>query len=173
MEIAENDTYHGVYIGQHKIGKKNPECDGYRGSGIQWKKHILSNHIPVTKTILRLCDNIEEANYWEQFYIGQAIQSGEYLWNVSKGGGAHEWDRIYTEEEIKAHNKERFNRWYESNKEHHKEHGRQYREHNKERVDLVKKRYKEEHKDFYVEYHKQYYENNKEKLSAANALPRK
>lgn len=165
MEILDNNKYSGIYIGQHKIGKKEPICDGYNGSGSKWREHVLKNHIPVKKTILMLCDNINESNFWERYFIEQAEQSDEFLWNVKKGGDNHESDRIYTEEEIKAHNKERFQRWYKDNKERFIEHQRQYRKANKERLDIKKKQYEEEHKEFYKEYHKRYYQENKETIS--------
>ena len=165
MDICENDLYHGAYIGQHKIGSKDPSCDGYKGSGCRWKREILSNHIPVTKTILRLCDDVREANFWEVFYINQAKQSGEYLWNVAKGGGGHDHDKIYTEEELKLHNKVRCERWYEANKERHAEYGRQYWKNNKDRLCAAKRKHQEEHKEFYAEYHKQYYKDHIDELS--------
>lgn len=165
MDIVDNDIYHGAYIGQHKIGKKDPTCDNYKGSGSQWKKYILSNHIPVKKTILRICEDIDETNYWEHYYVEQALQSGEYLWNVVKGGGGHECDRVYTEEELRMHNKERSRRWYEANKERHAEYGRQYRKRNKERCYATKKRYEEKRKDFCKEYIKEYHIKNKERIA--------
>lgn len=165
MEIAENNQYHGIYIGQHKMGAKAPIFDGYKGSGCKWRKYILGNHIPVTKTVLLICDSIEEANYWEEYYINQAKEAGEYLWNVAKGGGGHEADHKLTMEELKAHNAERCRLWYEANKERHAEYGRQYRRNNKERCDAVKRKYAEEHREEYKEYHKQYYLDNKEKFS--------
>lgn len=165
MDIVENDTYHGSYIGQHKIGKKDPSCDGYKGSGCRWKREILSKHIPVKKAILKICEDIKETNYWEQYYIEEALQDGVYLWNVVKGGGGHEHGKVYTEEELRMHNKERFDRWYQANKEYHAEYGRRYRKANKERVRAAKKRYEAERKEFYDEYYKQYYEKNKERLS--------
>lgn len=165
MDVCENEYYYGAYIGQHKIGKKDPSCDGYKGSGIKWKKNILSNHIPVKKTILRICEDIYETNYWERYYIEQALQSGEYLWNVMKGGNGHEGGKLYTEEEIRLHNKERFRRWYEANKERHAEYGRQYRERNRERWYAAKKRYEESRKEFFEQYQKEYYLKNKERLN--------
>lgn len=165
MDILENDIYYGAYIGQHKIGTKDPSCDGYKGSGSRWKRCILKNNIPVSKTILRLCDNVEESNYWEYYYIEQAGLLGIFLWNIAKGGGNHESDRTYTDEEIKAHNKERFQRWYESNKEHMQEYRRNYYEKNKEQLRAHKKQYKEEHKEYYKEYYRQYYLENKDKMS--------
>jgi hypothetical protein len=165
MEIVDSDLYYGVYIGQHKIGKKDPSCDGYNGSGSKWKKYILSNHVPVKKTILRLCEDIEETNYWEQYYIEEAIQSGVFLWNVVKGGGGHESDRIYTTVEIKAHDKARFQKWYEENKEHLKEYRKQYWEKNKEWMAPKKKQYSESHKELNSVYIRQYYKDNKEAIT--------
>ena len=63
MEIVDCDTHHGIYIGQHKIGSKDPSCDGYKGSGSKWKREVLSKHISVEKTILRVCDDVKEANF--------------------------------------------------------------------------------------------------------------
>lgn len=165
MEIVDCDTHHGIYIGQHKIGSKEPSCDGYKGSGCKWKREILSKHIPVKKTILRVCDGIEETNFWERYYVEQAIQNGEFLWNVVRGGGGHDHERVYTDEEIKLHNKERCGRWYKANKEHHAEYGRQYRKNNWERFCATKKKYAEEHREYLREYHRQYYQNNKELFS--------
>lgn len=168
MEILENDVYFGSYIGQHKMEKKNPSCDGYKGSGSNWKKYILSNHIPVKKTILRICDDIEETNYWEAYYISQAIESGEFLWNIMKGGGGHESDRVYSIEELKAHDKERFKRWYENNQEHIIEYRRQYLKKNKDLLYAKKKKYADAHKEFYAEYYKQYYRDNNERLKESH-----
>lgn len=165
MEIEENDKYFGSYIGQHKIGKKEPLYDGYKGSGSKWRETILKNHIPVKKTIIRLCDSIEETNYWEHYYIEQAKLLGECLWNVVKGGGGHEHDKIYTEEEIKAHNKERLKKWYESNREHYAEYKKKYYAENKDHLSLIKKKYREEHKELYEKYAKQYYKDNKDRLA--------
>ena len=165
MDILENDSYYGSYIGQHKMGAKNPSCDGYRGSGSKWVECILKNHIPVSKTILKVCDNIEESNYWERYYIEQAEQAGTFLWNIMRGGGNHERDRIYTDDEIKAHDKARFQRWYEANKERQTEYRRKYYEHNKERVNAHKKQYEEEHREHFVEYHRRYYRENKDAAS--------
>lgn len=168
MDICENDLYHGAYIGQHKIGSKDPSCDGYKGSGCRWKREILSNHIPVTKTILRLCDDVREANFWEEFYIDQAKQSGEYLWNVAKGGGGYDHDKKYTEEELRLHNKERFNRWYESNQEHITEYRKQYFEKNKEAIMANHREYNGKNKEAVIEYYRQYYRKNKERLDEKN-----
>lgn len=165
MDICENDLYHGAYIGQHKIGSKDPSCDGYKGSGCRWKREILSNHIPVTKTILRLCDDVKEANFWEKFYIDQAKQSGEYLWNVVNGGGGYDHDKKYTEEELRLHNKARCECWYKSNKERHAEYGRQYWKNNKDRLSAAKRKHQEEYKEFYAEYQKQYYKDHIDELS--------
>lgn len=165
MEILENDTYHGIYIGQHKIGKKDPDNDGYKGSGSMWKKHILNNHIPVKKTVIRICDDIDETNFWELFYIEQAIASGEYLWNVAKGGGGHESDRIYTEEEIRQHNRERNKKWCDANREYVTQKRKQYYEKNKEHITEIKSRYRQEHEEEFREYMRKYYQDNKEELS--------
>lgn len=168
MDICKNDLYHGAYIGQHKIGSKDPSCDGYKGSGCRWKREILSNHIPVTKTILRLCDDVKEANFWEEFYIDQAKQSGEYLWNVAKGGGGHDQGRAYTDEEIRQHSKERFRKWYEANQEHVAEYRKQYFEKNREAIMDSHREYNDKNKESVVEYRKQYYRNNKDRIDAKN-----
>ena len=168
MRILENDTYHGVYIGQHKLGSKEPCCDGYKGSGSKWKELILKNHIPVEKTILRICDDIYETNRWEEYYIEQAILSGEYLWNVNKGGGGHEGVKVYTDDEIKAHNKARFNKWYESHKEYYSKYRKQYLTENKDRIYEKKREYEKSHSEYYRQYRKEYYERNKVSLSKAH-----
>ena len=168
MEIVDCDTLHGIYIGQHKMGSKDPSCDGYKGSGCKWKREVLSQHIPVKKTILKVCEDIKETNYWEHFYIEQAIQNGEFLWNVVKGGGGHEQGRVYTDEEIKAHQKERFNRWYEANQEHIAEYRKKYFENNREAIMANHREYAEKNKESVVEYQRQYYQKNKEQLSARN-----
>lgn len=168
MDILENDTYYGVYFGQHKMGKKDPSCDGYEGSGSKWKKEILRNHVPVKKTILKVCETIEEANYWERYYIEQATHSGEYLWNITKGGDRHDYDKIYTEEEKRETNRQRCKKWYDANKERNVENNRKWRSNNRERVREARRRNVEKRKDYWVEYHKQYYQRNKERLSARN-----
>lgn len=165
MEILENAHYCGSYIGQHKIGKKSPECDGYKGSGSMWKKYILSNHIPVKKTIIRVCDDIAETNYWEMFYIEQALQEGEYLWNIFKGGGGFEWGEKLSEEELRKRNKERFQKWYADNQTHIKEYRRKYYQENKESRCASSKKYQEDHRDYYTNYAKNYYQKNKTDLS--------
>ena len=115
MRIINSNEYYGSYIGQHKIGLKDPSCDGYKGSGSVWRKQILQNHIPVEKHVIKICNNLEEANYWERFYIAQAREAGIHLWNIADGGGGHEHDRIYTADELQAHNRERYKRWYAKN----------------------------------------------------------
>lgn len=166
MEIVDCDTLHGIYIGQHKMGSKDPSCDGYKGSGCKWKREVLSQHIPVKKTILKVCEDIKETNYWEHFYIEQAIQNGEFLWNVVKGGGGHERGRVYTDEEIKAHQKERFQRWYDANQEHISEYRKRYFQDNKEAIMANHRKYAEKNRETAVEYHRNYYQKNKERLSA-------
>lgn len=168
MEILDNEKYYGAYIGQHKMEKKPPSCDGYMGSGSSWKKYILKNGIPVKKTIIRICDSVEESNYWERYYIKQAGESGEYLWNMMKGGGNHNSEKIYTEEEIREHNRERFRKWYAENKKRCTETAKRWREKNREWVRERNRRTVERRKDFYVEYQKQYYQKNKEKLKEQN-----
>lgn len=170
MEILENDKYQGVYIGQHKIGSKAPSCDGYKGSGCKWKEHILKNKIPVQKTILKMCDDIDESNYWEHYYIEEAKKLGMILWNVVKGGGNHESTRKYTDEEIKEHDKIRFQEWYENNQDHVKEYRKRYYVENKEWLYSQKTAYMEEHKEYYAEYHKKHYQEHKEEYSKRNKL---
>lgn len=165
MDILENDTYHGAYIGQHRIGEKSPSCDGYKGSGCKWKKEILQNHIPVKKTILKLCNSLEEANYWEQYYITEAKEKGELLWNVAKGGGGHDPYRVYTKEEIQEHNKARFNKWYESNQEHIVNYRKCYYQRNKKRLYACNRKRIEKDKEANQEYHRKYYLNNKERFA--------
>lgn len=164
MEIVDCDTHHGIYIGQHKIGSKEPDCDGYKGSGCKWKRETLSKHIPVKKTILRVCDGIKETNFWERYYVEQAIQNGEFLWNVVRGGGGHEQGRAYTDEELKEHQKERFVRWYNENQEHIIEYRKQYFDKNREAIIANHKEYAEKNREFYLEHHKQYYRKNKGRL---------
>lgn len=170
MRIAENQKYFGSYIGQHKMGKKSPYDDGYKGSGSKWKEYILNNHIPVEKTVLKLCDSVEEANYWEQYYIAQFRELGECLWNVVKGGGSYDRQRIYTDEEIKLHNRERLQRWCKSNEEHFKEYKRQYYINNKEELSVKKKQYRENHKDSLTKYFQCYYEDNKSRIAEKNKV---
>ena len=157
MEIEENDIYFGSYIGQHKIGKKEPLYDGYKGSGSKWRETILKNHIPVKKTIIRLCESIEESNYWENYYIEQAKLLGECLWNVIKGGGGHEYERIYTDNEIKNHKK----KYMEEHKEYFKEILRQYYKNNKERLSEKNKKYYEQNKDHISKVKKEYFKQYK------------
>ena len=176
MNILDDPLYFGSYIGQHKIGKKEPMKDGYKGSGRQWKKYILSNHVLVEKEILCLCESIEEANKMEQFYIEQYKNDGIYLWNRCKGGGGYDHDRVYTEEELKEHQRQRKKQWYESHKEHiteygkrynetHKEHRKQYLEANKEHIAERTKRYNEAHKEHYKQIWTQYRETHKEHIA--------
>ena len=126
MTAITEDGTKGCYIGQHKLGKKEPIKDGYKGSGRDWKKYILSKNIPVEKEILRMCDSIEDANYWEQYYIESAKAQGIFLWNRIKGGSNHEYDRIYTDEEIAEHRKQQKKQYREANKEQIAEHQKQY-----------------------------------------------
>ena len=152
MNAVTEDGSKGSYIGQHKIGRKCPLNDGYKGSGTAWKKYILSQNIPVEKVILRMCDSLEEANYWEQYYIESAKAQGIYLWNRCKGGGSHQYDKIYTEEELKEHRNECMKRYYEANKAQIAEHQKEYYEANREH----KKRYYEANKEHKAEYYKEY-----------------
>lgn len=132
MNAVTEDGSKGSYIGQHKIGHKCPLNDGYKGSGSDWKKYILSQNIPVEKVILRMCENIEEANQWEQFYIKQAKEDGIYLWNRCKGGGSHEYHKIYTDQEIAEHKKQYLKEYIDANREKIAEQKKQYYEANKE-----------------------------------------
>lgn len=140
-------------------------CDNYKGSGCKWKKYILGNHIPVKKTILRICDDIDETNFWEAFYIDQALENGDYLWNVMKGGSGHDSDRRYTKEEIQERRKAYHTKWREANREQYQEQRRQYYQNNKERIEASKKQYREKHKEKFLEYHRNYYQTNKADLS--------
>lgn len=137
MTAVTEDGTKGSYIGQHKIGRKCPLNDGYKGSGTAWNKYILSQNIPVEKVILRMCDNIEEANYWEQFYIESAKAQGIYLWNRCKGGGSYDHNRLYTKEELKEHKRE----WRKVNKEHITEYRKRYYEANREKGTEQKRQY--------------------------------
>jgi hypothetical protein len=175
MNILDNPLYFGSYIGQHKIGKKEPMKDGYKGSGSDWKKYILSNHVPVEKEILCMCESIEEANKMEDYYINQYKDDGIYLWNRCKGGGNHQYDRLYTEEELKEHKKQWGKRYKEANKEkiakqdklyrethkeQRKQYDKQYREAHKEEI----KQYREDHKEHYEQYHKRWQKDHEEDL---------
>ena len=182
MNILDNPLYFGSYIGQRKLGKKEPMKDGYKGSGHDWRKYILSNHVPVEKEILCMCESVEEANEMEQFYIEQYKNDGIYLWNRYKGGGNHEHGRLYTEEELKEHQRqyrenhkeqykqwredhkeelcEKNKQWYEGNKEYYKQYKKRYREANKEHISNRCKRYRETHKEEI----KKWYEDHKEEL---------
>lgn len=153
MTAVTEDGSKGSYIGQHKIGRKCPLEDGYKGSGIAWKKYILSQNIPVEKVILRMCDNIEEANYWENYYIEKYKNKGIYLWNRCKGGGSHEYNKQYTNKELKKHRKEYYKRYREANKEHIVEQKKRYYEANKEHY----KQWREANKEHIVEYNKLYH----------------
>ena len=164
MTALTEDGSKGSYIGQHKIGRKSPLEDGYKGSGSDWKKYILSQNIPVEKVILRMCENIEEANYWENYYIESAKEQGIYLWNKYKGGGAHECDKLYTEEELKEHKKRYEKRYREANREKRAESCKQWREANKEHC----KQYYEVNREKRAECYKQYYEVNREKRAEYN-----
>lgn len=168
MDILENDKYHGVYFGQHKMSDKEPSCDGYKGSGTRWKKEILRNHVPVKKTVLKFCESVKEANYWEKYYIAQAKENGEYLWNVSAGGDGFDHEKPPTEEEQREKNKLRYSRWYAANKERNLENGRRWRSQNRERSREINRRSVEKRKDYWTDYHRQYYQDNKERLSANN-----
>ena len=165
MTILPNDLYEGIYIGQHKIGSKDPSCDNYKGSGSDWKKYILKNKIPVKKEILRLCNNLEESNYWEKYYIDQAKQNGEHLWNILEGGRNHDPWRKYTKEELREKNKIRCKEWYLENKERNCENGRRNRKLHKEQYAETRRAYEERNKDRIKAYHKNYYEQNKERHS--------
>ena len=122
MNIVDDPMYFGSYIGQHKIRGKCPFNDNYKGSGREWRKYILQKGVHVEKAILRMCNSVEEANYWEQYYIESALAQGIYLWNRCKGGGSHEYDRLYTDEEIAEHRKQYKKQYYEE----HKEQAKQY-----------------------------------------------
>lgn len=165
MMALTEDGSKGSYIGQHKIGRKSPLEDGYKGSGKAWKKYILSQNIPVEKVILRMCENIEDANYWEQYYIESAKAQGIYLWNRCKGGGSHQYDKIYTEEELKEHRNECMKRYYEANKAQIAEHQKEYYEANKEHYKMLNKQWYEANKAQIAEQKKQYYEANKEHIA--------
>ena len=168
MNIVDDPLYFGSYIGQHKISKKCPMKDGYKGSGSDWKKYILQKGIHTEKAILRLCDSIEEANYWEDYYIEKAREEGIYLWNRCKGGGGYEHDRIYTDEEIKQHKMECDKQYYEEHKEALSEQHKQYYEEHKEALSEQHKQYYEEHKEEIAEYKKQYKNQYKEEIAEYN-----
>jgi excinuclease UvrABC ATPase subunit len=156
MTAITEDGTKGCYIGQHKIGKKEPMKDGYKGSGTAWKKYILQQNIPVEKVILRMCDSVEDANYWEQYYIESALAQGIYLWNRIKGSGSHEYDRIYTDEELAEHQKQCNKQYRETNKEKVAEQHKRYREANREKRKQYQKQYRETNKEKVAEYMKQY-----------------
>lgn len=164
MTAITEEGSKGSYIGQHKISKRCPMKDGYKGSGVDWKKNILDKHIPTEKVILRLCNNIEEANYWEDYYIERAREEGIYLWNRYKGGGGHEYGRLYTDEEIKQHRKQYSKQYREANKEAILQHRRQYREANKEEILQHRRKYYEEHKEEILQHSKRYREVNKAEI---------
>ena len=156
MTALTEDGSKGSYIGQHKIGRKSPLNDGYRGSGSDWKKYILSQNIPVEKVILRMCENIEEANYWENYYIESAKAQGIYLWNRTKGGEAHKHDKIYTDEELKEHKKQYSKQYYYANREKRAEYSKQYYEVNREKRAEYNKQWRETNREKIAEYKKQY-----------------
>lgn len=168
MTILPNDLYEGIYIGQHKIGSKAPYCDNYKGSGSDWKKYILKNEIPVKKEILRLCDNLEESNHWEKYYIEQAKQNGEHLWNLLKGGGNHEPYIRFTKEELREHNKAHCKKWYFENKERNLENGRRNRKLHKVQYAETRKAYEKKNKEYIAKTHAEYYEKHKERLNTLN-----
>lgn len=151
MTALTEDGTKGSYIGQHKIGRKCPLEDGYKGSGKAWKKYILQKNVPTEKVILRMCDNIEQANYWEKYYIKQAKEDGIYLWNRTIGGEAHEHNKQYTDQELKQHKKQ-YNQQY----------GKQYRDAHRKKITEYHKQWHETNKEKIAEYHKQWHEANKE-----------
>ena len=164
MIAITEDGSKGSYIGQHKIGRKCPFNDGYKGSGSDWRKYVLYKNIPVEKVILRMCDNVEEANYWEQYYIENAKAQGIYLWNKYGGGGNHKYDRLYTDEEIAEHQRQYSKKRYQVNKVYYKKYYEQYNQSHKEEIKIQKKQYYEINKEHQRQYKKQYREANKEKI---------
>lgn len=158
MNAVTEDGSKGSYIGQHKIGHKCPLNDGYKGSGKQWKKYILQRNVPTEKVILRMCDSLEDANYWEKFYIKQAKEDGIYLWNRCKGGGGYEHDKKYTIQELAEHKKEYMKEYRDTNKEKIAEYMKEYRDSNREKI-------AEQRRQYMKEYMKQYRDAQKEKIA--------
>lgn len=72
------------YIGQH-YGKIN---DNYLGSGVLLTKAISKyGKDNFKKEILKVCQNADELNYWEKYYITyfDAVNNDEY-YNLAEGG---------------------------------------------------------------------------------------
>lgn len=74
------------------IGKRSCKCpieiDEYMGSGVLMKKALKKYGVDnFSKTILKICDNEEEAFKWESFYIesAKAYDRDDY-YNIAAGG---------------------------------------------------------------------------------------
>ena len=157
MTALTEDGTKGSYIGQHKIGRKCPLEDGYKGSGKAWKKYILQRNVPTEKVILRMCDSLEEANYWEKYYIESALAQGIYLWNRTIGGGNHEYNKIYTEEEIAEHKKQCKKQYRETHRKKIAEYHKQWHKTNRKKIAEYNKQWHKTNKEQQRQYYKQYY----------------
>lgn len=73
------------YIGQHKYDK--PELDPkYHGSGYLIKKIYNARPDTLLEEILMICETLEEANYFEEYFIEHLNTMHPYGYNLNTGG---------------------------------------------------------------------------------------
>lgn len=74
------DSY---YIGQHKTNNIN---DGYKGSGTLIRNYFKKFPNDYIKEILCFCNNVDELNEMEKFYIGNLYKTDDLCINLVAGG---------------------------------------------------------------------------------------
>lgn len=143
------EEFNTVYVGrtvnpkgrhyQHKHREKERT---YKFSS---EHHVEHPKMIIIENNLSIEEGVEREKYWINYYKNE---SNYDVLNKSKGGQVgHE--KIYTDEELKEHQKE-------------------YREKNKENRKIKKKEYYQRNKEKIIEKQKKYYNNNKEKILEKN-----
>lgn len=96
------------YIGQHKYDK--PELDPkYHGSGYLIKKIYNTRPETLLEEILMICETLEEANYFEEYFIEHLNTMHPYGYNLIEGGKCRKpsrYTRIKQSRAAKRHAKE-------------------------------------------------------------------
>ena len=138
-------------------------------------RHYQHRHIPTEKTYqfssehgvehpkmiiiendLSIDEGVEREKYWIEHY------RNETNYNVlnKSCGGQYGREKIYTDDEIKQHQK----KYYQENKEKIKETKRKYRKKNKEELLIKQKQYRKEHREEILIQRKKHREENREKI---------
>lgn len=84
-----------LYLKTHKItglkylGKTKYNPFTYKGSGIDWKKHIQEYGNNVTTQIIKECKDNEELNIWGRYYstLWDVVNSAEFANRIPETGG--------------------------------------------------------------------------------------